>query len=383
MVDQLMGSAKAVDAGALARTPLHDLHVSLEAKLVPFAGYEMPVQYPTGILAEHHHTREQAGLFDVSHMGQVRLVGAHAAAALESLVPVDIIDLPAGSQRYALFTNDKGGVLDDLMVINAGDHLFLVVNAACKHQDIEHLTHHLSAQCEVVPLTDRALLALQGPHAGEVLENLCPEVAALVFMQARAVSLLGHECYVSRSGYTGEDGFEISIPASAGTEVAEALLADERVKPIGLGARDSLRLEAGLCLYGHELDTDTTPVEANLKWALSKSRRADGARPGGFPGASIIHAQLAQGTQRRRVGLAVDDRAPVREGADLMDPDGKPVGRVTSGGFAPSLGAPVAMGMVDVDMAAKGTELNALVRGKPRSVSVCVLPFVAHRYRRA
>jgi aminomethyltransferase len=350
--------------------------------MVPFAGYEMPVQYPTGILKEHTHTRTQAGLFDVSHMGQVRLDGVEAAAALESLVPVDIIDLGAHKQRYALFTNEQGGILDDLMVANNGDHIFVVVNAACKQQDIAHMKHHLSERCAVEELNDRALLALQGPHASAVLGRLAPETGKMLFMTTTRVKLVGVECYVSRSGYTGEDGYEISVPADKAEELARLLLAQPEVAPIGLGARDSLRLEAGLCLYGHDIDTTTTPVEASLVWALSKPRRADGTRPGGFPGADIILRQLQEGVTRKRVGLLPKERIPVREGAELVDAAGTVVGNVTSGGFGPTLAGPVAMGYVRTDCAAIGTRLQAIVRGKPVPIEVAKMPFVPQRYYR-
>ncbi|MFU2487580.1 glycine cleavage system aminomethyltransferase GcvT [Thauera sp. WH-1] len=367
----------------LLQTPLHDLHVSLGAKMVPFAGYAMPVQYPAGILKEHLHTRSQAGLFDVSHMGQVMLLGPDAAAALETLVPVDIIDLPPGMQRYALFLNDKGGVMDDLMVANFGDgRLFVVVNAACKAQDIAHMQQHLSARCKVEVLADRALLALQGPAAGAVLARLAPETAKMVFMNVATVTLLGAECYVSRSGYTGEDGFEISVPADKAEGLAKELLSHPEVAPIGLGARDSLRLEAGLCLYGHDLDQHTSPVESSLLWALSKVRRADGARPGGYPGADVVFEHIAKGVARKRVGLRPNARVPVREGAELVDADGRKVGMVTSGGFGPTLEAPVAMGYVDTALAKVGTPLSAMVRGKAVPIEVASTPFVPQRYYR-
>ncbi len=366
----------------LLRTPLYDLHVSLGAKMVPFAGYEMPVQYPTGILKEHIHTRTQAGLFDVSHMGQVCLHGPDAAAALETLVPVDIIDLPQGMQRYAVFTNETGGVMDDLMVANFGDRLFVVVNAACKEQDFAHMQKHLAGRCRVEVLADRALLALQGPAAGAVMARLAPETAEMVFMNIATVSLAGAECYISRSGYTGEDGFEISVPADKADALARALLSQPEVAPIGLGARDSLRLEAGLCLYGHDLDQDTTPVESSLLWALSKPRRADGARPGGYPGADVILGQIAGGVSRKRVGLRPNARVPVREGAEIVDGEGRKVGIVTSGGFGPTLEAPVAMGYVETAFAKLGTQLSAIVRGKPVPIEVASTPFVPQRYHR-
>jgi aminomethyltransferase len=364
-------------------TPLYGLHVELGAKMVPFAGYAMPVQYPTGIIKEHTHTRTQAGLFDVSHMGQVRLVGADAAAALETLVPVDIIDLPAGMQRYALFTNEAGGVMDDLMVANMGDgSLFVVVNAACKAQDIAHMQQHLAGRCTVEVLDERALLALQGPAAGAVMARLAPATADMIFMNFTTVTLAGVECYISRSGYTGEDGFEISVPADQAEVLARELLAQPEVLPIGLGARDSLRLEAGLCLYGHDLDVHTSPVESSLLWALSKVRRADGARPGGYPGAAVILGQIASGVAKKRVGLRPNSRVPVREGAELVDAAGRVVGVVTSGGFGPTLEAPVAMGYVETSLAQPGTALAAMVRGKPVPVEVVRTPFVAQRYYR-
>ncbi len=366
----------------LKQTPLHALHTALGGKMVPFAGYAMPVQYPMGILKEHEHTRRQAGLFDVSHMGQVRLSGAGAAAALERLVPVDVLGLGADHQRYALFTNEAGGILDDLMITNAGDHLFLVVNAACKAQDLAHLQRHLAGDCTVTPLEDRALLALQGPQAAAVMGRIAPAAARLVFMSATSVDIAGADCFVTRSGYTGEDGFEMSIPAGKAEDVARLLLAEPGVAPIGLGARDSLRLEAGLCLCGHDIDTTTTPVEAALAWALSKARRADGPRPGGYPGAEVILRQLADGAPRRRVGIKPDGRAPVREGVELTDSSGRVVGRVTSGGYGPTVGGPVAMGYVESEFAKPGTALAASVRGKPHAVAVAKLPFVPQNYYR-
>jgi aminomethyltransferase len=369
-------------AHSLARTTLYDLHRELGARMVPFAGYEMPLQYPAGILKEHTHTRSQASLFDVSHMGQLRLSGADAAAALESLVPADIIDLGHGCQRYALFTNEQGGILDDLMVSNAGDHLFLVVNAACKRQDLAHLRQHLAGRCHVEELADRALLALQGPAAGAVMARLAPAAEKMVFMHSAKLTLAGAECVVSRSGYTGEDGFEISVPAGQADELARLVLAQPEVAPAGLGARDSLRLEAGLCLYGHDMDSGTTPVEASLAWALSKARRADGVRPGGFPGAAIILGQLADGVARKRVGLVVRDRIPVRESAELVEPGGRGIGKVTSGGFGPTVGAPIAMAYVATAYAARGTALQAMVRGKPVPLEVVKTPFISQRYYR-
>jgi len=366
----------------LARTALYDLHLEYGARMVPFAGYSMPVQYRDGILKEHLHTRSQAGLFDVSHMGQVRLSGPEAAAALETLVPVDIIDLPVGQQRYALFTNEAGGVNDDLMVANFGSFLYVVVNAACKEQDIAHLRRHIGQRCEIEVLADRSLLAIQGPVAASVVARLAPELAALKFMSVTTAKLLGADCIVSRSGYTGEDGYEISVPNVFAESLARELLRHEEVRPIGLGARDSLRLEAGLCLYGHDLDAATTPVESSLLWALSKVRRADGARPGAYLGAEKILAQISSGVERKRVGLLPRDRAPVREGVELLDQHGERVGLVTSGGFGPTLNAPCAMGYVRADLTQPGTVLQALVRGKVIPVEVARTPFVPQRYYR-
>ncbi len=366
----------------LKKTPLFSLHQELGAKLVPFAGYLMPVQYPLGIKKEHLHTRQKAGLFDVSHMGQVRLKGKNVATALETLVPVDIVDLPKMQQRYALFTNEQGGVMDDLMVTNAGDYLFLVVNAACKAQDIAHLQKHLADQCEINVLEDRALLALQGPLAGEVLAKFAPESAEMVFMTAKTLLVNGMECFVTRSGYTGEDGFEISVASSEAESLARALLADDAVEMIGLGARDSLRLEAGLCLYGHDLENDTSPVEASLLWALSKSRRADGVRPGGYIGAEVIMAQMANGVRRKRVGLKPLSKMPVRDGAEVVDDQDNIIGFVTSGGFSVTLNRPVAMGYVQTEFAQVGSKLQALVRNKKIPLEVVKLPFVKQNYYR-
>ncbi len=367
----------------LARTPLHALHLELGARMVPFTGYDMPVQYPMGVMKEHLHSREQAGLFDVSHMGQIILRGANAAQALETLVPVDILDLPVGLQRYAMFTDENGGILDDLMVANTGEFLFLVVNAACKDQDLAHLKQHIGNQCEIEALfEERALLALQGPKAVDVLARLAPEVAKMTFMQFASVRLLGIDCFVSRSGYTGEDGFEISVPAEHAETLARSLLAEPEVAPIGLGARDSLRLEAGLCLYGHDMSSATTPIEASLLWAVSKARRADGARAGGFPGAERIFAQQQSGVASKRVGLLPQERVPVREGAEIVDAAGNIIGNVCSGGFGPTLGAPVAMGYVQSGHNAIDTEVWALVRGKRVPMKIAKTPFVPQRYYR-
>lgn len=368
---------------SLQKTPLHALHLELNARMVPFAGYDMPVQYPMGVLKEHLHTRDQAGLFDVSHMGQIRLHGPNAAKALETLVPVDIVDLPVGMQRYALLTSETGGMLDDLMVANAGDHLMLVVNAACKAQDLAHLQRHLAHQCEIEPLFERrALLALQGPSAVKVLARMAPEVADMTFMQFARVKLQGVDCYISRSGYTGEDGYEISVPAENALHLARTLLDAPEVEAIGLGARDSLRLEAGLCLYGHDMGQETTPIEASLGWAISKARRAGGTRAGGFPGAERILMQAAEGVAQRRVGLLGKERVPVREGAPLLDVNGQAIGHVTSGGYGPSLGGPVAMGYVADAFTAPDTEVFAQVRGKCIPMGVTRTPFVPPRYHR-
>ncbi len=372
----------------LKQTPLHALQLTLGARMVPFAGYEMPVQFAAGVLKEHLQVRGSAGLFDVSHMGQLVVraksgIAVDAARALELLVPVDILGLAAGRQRYALFTNASGGVLDDLMIANRGDHLLLVVNGACKEADEAYLRAMLSKTCEIERL-DRALIALQGPKSGPALATLAPDCTDMNFMDVREIAILGHACVVARSGYTGEDGFEISTPASAAVEITEALLADPAVAPIGLGARDSLRLEAGLCLYGCELDDTTTPVEAALGWAISKARRAAGARAGGFPGAGVILGQLAHGAAKTRVGLRPEGRAPVRGGAPLFLSleGGAPIGIVTSGGFGPSVDAPVAMSTVTTAYAATGTRLFAEVRGKRLPVAVAELTFVPHTYRR-
>jgi aminomethyltransferase len=375
-------------ADHLLTTPLHSLHLELGARMVPFAGYSMPVQYPSGLMAEHRHTRHAAGLFDVSHMGQLRLVGPDAAAAFETLMPVDVIDLPVGKQRYGLLLNDEGGIIDDLMFFNRGDDLFVIVNGACKAGDIAHIQARIGARCEVIPLPERALLALQGPQAAPALARLSPGVASLVFMTGGHFSVAGADCFITRSGYTGEDGFEISVPASQAEGLARALLTQPEVQPIGLGARNSLRLEAGLCLYGNDLDTTTTPVEAALTWAIQKVRRAGGARAGRFPGATKIMAQLADpaGTsgllRRKRVGLVALERVPVREHTELQAPDGRPIGEVTSGLLGPTIDKPVAMGYVPPEFAAPGSRVHALVRGRPVPMEVCATPFVPARYYR-
>ena len=369
-------------AATLLKTPLHALHVELGAKMVPFGGYDMPVQYTTGILAEHRHVRTAAGLFDVSHMGQVTLAGAEADVALETLVPVDIVGLAPFKQRYALFTNDQGGILDDLMVTRRENDLFLVVNAACKAQDIAHLQARIGQRCTVTPLPDQALLALQGPQAVSALARLNPAVQQLVFMTGAHVVLDGIDCFATRSGYTGEDGFEISVPADKAEQLARALLAQPEVKPIGLGARDTLRLEAGLCLYGHDIDTTTTPVEASLTWAIQKVRRAGGDRAGGYPGAAVIDTHFAQGTQRKRVGLISTERMPVREGARVVTEDGTDIGVVTSGSIGPTVNQPVALAYLATPHATVGTAVYAVVRDKRVAMTVSPLPFAPHRYHR-
>lgn len=377
----------------LLKVPLNDLHVSLGARMVPFAGYSMPVQYPAGLMAEHHHTRSAAGLFDVSHMGQLRLVGPDAAAAFESLMPVDVIDLPVGKQRYGLLLNDDGGIIDDLMFVNRdyanGGDIFVIVNGACKVNDIAHIQAKIGTRCQVIPMPERALLALQGPQAVNAMQRLCPGIEKLVFMTGGqfnvACGTKTVSCFVTRSGYTGEDGFEISVPATQAEALARALLAQPEVKPIGLGARNSLRLEAGLPLYGNDIDSTTTPVEAGLNWALQKVRRADGARAGGFPGATKILAQLAGGTgapARKRVGLVALERIPVRDHSELQDLAGQRIGEVTSGLLGPTIDKPVAMGYVAPEFAALGSRINAIVRGKPVPMEVVAMPFVPTRYFR-
>ncbi|MBO9473404.1 glycine cleavage system aminomethyltransferase GcvT [Shimia sp. R10_1] len=371
----------------LKRTPLYDLHIDLGAKMVGFAGYDMPVQYPMGVMKEHLHTRAQAGLFDVSHMGQVVLKAesyAAAAEAFETLVPVDVLGLGEGRQRYGFFTNEAGGIEDDLMFANRGDHLFVVVNAACKEADIARMTQALAPAVSVTEITDRALVALQGPAAEAALSRLNPTVAGMAFMDFAEVELDGVACWVSRSGYTGEDGYEISIPAEAADALCRKLLEMEEVAPIGLGARDSLRLEGGLCLYGNDIDAETSPIEAALTWAIQKVRRADGARAGGFPGADRIFGDLAEGVARKRVGLAPQGRAPMRAGTPLFAQaeGGDPIGEVTSGGFGPTLNGPVAMGYVGSAQAAAGTEIFGEVRGKRMPVTVAKMPLVPANFKR-
>ena len=371
----------------LNTTPLHALHLSLGAKMVPFAGYEMPVQYPLGVMKEHEHTRAKAGLFDVSHMGQVIVKGVSyeaAAKGLEALIPVDIVGLGENRQRYGFFTNDAGGIEDDLMLANRGDHVFVVVNAACKAADIARMKAALEPDVTVTEITDRALIALQGPSAERVLSALDARAAGMNFMDVATLTLNGVEAWVSRSGYTGEDGYEISIPNEAAEGVAQALLDHPDVEAIGLGARDSLRLEGGLCLYGHDIDAATTPAEAALTWAIQKVRRAGGEREKGFPGAEKILGQMADGAPRKRVGLLPEGRAPMREGVQLFaSPDaGDPIGTITSGGFGPTVGGPVAMGYVAAEHAATGTTIYGELRGKRQPLTVAKMPFTPANFKR-
>jgi aminomethyltransferase len=372
---------------SLRQTPLYDLHRALGARMVGFAGYEMPVQYPMGVLKEHLHTRAAAGLFDVSHMGQIVLRAKRgdadeAARALERLVPMDVVGLAVGRQRYAFFTNEAGGILDDLMIARFPDSLLLICNATRKTADEAHLRDALSDCCEIEAL-DRALIALQGPSAEAALAPLASNVSSMRFMDARETSIMGAKCIATRSGYTGENGFEISIPSSNAREIFETLLAQPDVAPIGLGARDSLRLEAGLCLYGADLDEATTPVEGGLSWAIQKARRRGGSRAGGFPGADVILNQLDAGAARRRVGLRPEGRAPVRGGALLFaaDDGGEPIGRVTSGGFGPTVDAPIAMGYLPACLSTIGARVFADLRGKREPATIVALPFVKPRYK--
>ncbi|MDO6963129.1 glycine cleavage system aminomethyltransferase GcvT [Rhizobium alvei] len=374
---------------ALLKTPLHALHLSLGARMVPFAGYDMPVQYPAGVLKEHLFTRKACGLFDVSHMGQVEIRAKSGriedvALALESLIPVDLLGLKEGRQRYGFFTDQNGGILDDLMVSNRGDHFYMVVNAACKQADFAHMQEKLGDRLTFDILEDRALIALQGPFAEKVLSEFCPEVATMKFMDISVEDLHDIDCIISRSGYSGEDGFEISVPAIHAETVAKRLLDHPDCEPIGLGARDSLRLEAGLCLYGNDIDTTTSPIEAGLEWAIQKARRTGGARAGGFPGTERILAELEGGTSRRRVGLKPEGKAPVRGHTKLYlsEAGGEAVGEVTSGGFGPSIDGPCAMGYVPVSHAAPGSRLYAEVRGKYLPVTVATLPFITPTYKR-
>ena len=372
------------DTTALLNTPLNALHLELGARMVPFAGYSMPVQYPMGLMAEHIHTRSEAGLFDVSHMGQLRLVGTDAASAFESLMPVDVIDLPVGKQRYGLLLTDEGNIIDDLMFVNRGADIFVIVNGACKVNDIAHIQGSIGAKCQVIPMPERALLALQGPKAVDVLSRMAPGVEKLVFMTGASFDWQGADLFITRSGYTGEDGFEVSVHNDHVDAFARALLAQAEVRPIGLGARNSLRLEAGLCLYGNDIDTSTTPIEAGLNWAIQKVRRTGGARAGGFPGADIVLGQLdgSRSLTRKRVGLIAQERVPVREHVELQNTQGVKIGEVSSGLLGPSANVPVAMGYVDVASASLGTVVNAMVRGKAVPMTVSAMPFVPNRYYR-
>ena len=373
----------------LKRTRLYDYHIANGAKMVPFAGYEMPVQYNLGVMKEHLHTRVAAGLFDVSHMGQILLypksgVISDAALAIEALVPVNILSLENGRQRYAMFTNDDGGILDDLMIANRGDHLYIVVNASCKGNDFQHLKNNLGNEFQIDMVEDRSLIALQGPLAEEVLSKLNPTVKELRFMDSVTANLLDTECWISRSGYTGEDGYEISIPNSAVEEVVQLLSQDINVEPIGLGARDSLRLEAGLCLYGHDIDTNTSPIEGNLNWAIQKARRTGGERAGGFPGAKRIQSELEVGPSKKRVGILPDGRAPMREGTVLYGSDNRnnPIGKVTSGAFGPSIQKSISMGYVLKEYTDLETIVYGDVRGKLLAARVTSIPFKKSNYKK-
>jgi aminomethyltransferase len=391
MSDSSSPSSASAAPQTLLKTPLHALHSELGARMVPFAGYSMPVQYPAGLMAEHQHTRNAAGLFDVSHMGQLRLLGADAAAALESLIPVDVIDLAVGKQRYGLLLNDDGGIIDDLMFFNRGKHeIFVIVNGACKVGDIAHMQDKIGKRCQVLPMPEMALLALQGPQAVAALSRLAPGVEKLVFMTGGNFTVNTGtqkiDVFLTRSGYTGEDGFEISVHGDQAEALARALLAQPEVKPVGLGARNSLRLEAGLCLYGNDIDNSTTPVEAALNWAIQKVRRTAGARAGGFPGAVKILAQLADPAStihKKRVGLVALERIPVREHTALHSTDGVLIGEVSSGLIGPTINQPVAMGYVKAEFAVIGTRINAIVRGKAVPMEVSAMPFVPTRYHRA
>ncbi|CAN5707031.1 glycine cleavage system aminomethyltransferase GcvT [soil metagenome] len=376
-------------SNGLLRTPLHALHAELGARMAPFAGYEMPISYPAGILAEHRHTRAAASLFDVSHMGQIRLGGEGAAAALESLVPADIVGLPSGKQRYGFFTNSSAGIVDDLMITRrhwsdgaAPDDLLLVVNAAARKSDLAHLTTNIGHRCTIQALDDRALLALQGPEASAVLASINPAVDELAFMSGGWFKLVKVDCFITRSGYTGEDGFEMSMPVQHAEMLARALMDDHRVLPAGLGARDTLRLEAGLCLHGHDISVSTTPAEAGLGWAVSKVRRTGGARAGGYPGADVLDSQLARGTVVKRVGLVGLERIPVREGAKLIDIQGRLLGHVTSGTIGPTVNRPIAMAYLAANHGAIGGEVYAEIRNHRLPMRIEPMPFITHRYRR-
>ncbi|RKZ48545.1 MAG: glycine cleavage system aminomethyltransferase GcvT [Gammaproteobacteria bacterium] len=366
----------------LKKTPLYDLHCEQGARMVPFAGYEMPVSYPLGIKQEHLHCRTQAGLFDISHMGQIRLQGKQAVSVLESLIPSKISDLQTGQQKYSVLSNDRGGILDDIMVTNMGDHLLLVVNAACKHEDVEYLQSMMrdmsNEDCQLEFLQDKALMALQGPAAASVLEEFSPETARLHFMQGGAFNIRDIPCVINRCGYTGEDGFEISIPVGRAEDLARLLLKNDKVRMIGLGARDTLRLEAGFCLYGHDIGPETSPVEAAIEWII-----ADKTNKSSCPGAEIIWQQLASGVTRRRVGLMMQGKVPLREGMDVLDDSGQLAGCITSGGFSPTLGKPIAMAYIKSEFANTGSQLQVNIRNKNYQVETVALPFVKHRYHRS
>lgn len=369
-----------MDATELKKTPLYPLHIEQGARMVPFAGYEMPVHYSSGVKQEHLHTRQHAGLFDISHMGQLKLSGDNAALSLESLTPSNIQELDKHAQRYTVLTNEHGGIIDDLMVTNIGDYLFVVINAACKENDTQYMQSQLPDNCKLEELTDFALLALQGPEAAVVMQRICPEATKLTFMTGSQFILKGVNCYINRCGYTGEDGFEISIPAEHIEDIARCLLAEENVELIGLGARDSLRLEAGYCLYGHDLDEITSPVEANIKWVISKARLQDNTHA--YPGMEIIQEQLQQGTERSRVGILSEGKAPIREGTSVLNEYEEIVGTITSGGFGPSVGRPIAMAYISKQYTTPGTELIVKVRDRTQNVKVVTLPFVEHRQYR-
>ena len=364
----------------LLQTPLYGLHKELSAKLVPFAHYEMPLQYGKGILKEHMHTREQASLFDVSHMGQIKVYGKNAALFLENLMPIDAIGLAKNRQRYSFLTTPAGGIIDDVMLANNGDHYYLIVNAACKETDFHYLKNHLIDNCQIQILHDRALVALQGPAAVTVLNRYAPEISSMSFMSTASISIDNIDCYISRSGYTGEDGFEISVHNDDVEALARLLLTNDEVELAGLGARDSLRLEAGLCLYGHDIDIHTTPVEAKLIWAISPARRVNGMRAGGYPGAETIASLINNGTNKKRVGLISKDRIPVREGTEIFNQQNEAIGQITSGSYSPVLGVPIAMGYVKASYSNIGSQLIVKIRGKNVTVEVCPLPFIPHRY---
>lgn len=373
-----------VDISNLLKTPLYDLHLELGARMVPFAGYALPVQYKTGLMAEHKHTRDAVSLFDVSHMGQISVSGPQAASALESIIPADLAGLTQGYQRYGLLLGNNGGILDDLMVVNRGEDYFVIVNGACKQTDLAYMRERIGSRCTLTPLASRALLALQGPQAAIVMQRLCPQALELVFMRGGWFEIQGFRCHITRSGYTGEDGFELSVEGTDAVALARKLLAEPEVKPAGLGARNSLRLEAGLCLYGSDMDESTTPAEAGLLWSIQKVRRTGGERAGNFPGATHVLAQIdkTEAVTRKRVGLVALERVPVREETVLQDAQGSPVGRVTSGLLAPTANKPIAMGYLPPDLCAPGTRVNALVRNKAVPMEVVSMPFVPTHYYR-